>query len=791
MSIGTFLKLDIRGASHSEKMSFSLKGFPAGFRIDDAAISSFMERRAPGRDSLSTQRCEKDCVCLKSGVSPDGVTTGGVITGEIRNEDARPLDYGSERTVPRPGHADFGQWVETGRIPTGGGKNSGRLTAPLCAAGAICLQWLGERGVSVSSRIESIRGKKSEDEMISEILSARKDGDSVGGIVVCTVKGLPPGIGGALGEGLESALSSALFSIPAVKAVEFGEAFADSLSLRGSEANDAFTVKGGILATATNRQGGIMGGRTNGSDVVFRLAVRPTPTVFVEQPSVDLSSMRPVKLRMKGRHDPCVVIRALPVVEAAVALALADVLLASFSAHPRICLTLTGKTLKECLSQFKAEQYFTDIVELRADLLDEAEREKAYLFPKMLAKAVPWKVPAILTFRKACDGGAFTGSEKTRADFFRNVFFRHVKKGAAIFSYADLEDGFEDDCLVDLIRASGAKVIRSIHSFNGPVKNVKSALRRLSRSGDVAKIAFMPRSLSDVSSLFAALKNEESSSRVVCAMGPLGFSSRVLASSLGSLWTYASVGGLENIGHVTPRELVRDYNFRSVSRATSVFGVTGYPLNKTRSPEINNAAFSAEDFDAVMVPFPSRTAKEAVSFMKAMQMKAMAVTIPHKNSIMRFLDRVDGEARKIGAVNTVVCEGDKFVGYNTDCLGFSEALTEAFGDVSDMRVAVLGDGGAAQAVKAALKKMAVEYKVFHRVTPPAGYDLLINATPVDPIPDYEFSGDEKVFDLMYFPAVTPLISRAAKAGCKVSNGFSMLVAQARAQRRHYIDAEVV
>ncbi len=791
MSIGNFLNLDIRGASHARKMSFALKGFPAGFRINNERLASFMERRAPGRDKLSTQRKENDIVVFKSGVSIDGVTTGGEIIGEILNEDARPADYGVERTVPRPGHADFGQWVETGRIPTGGGKNSGRLTAPLCAAGALCLQYLLERGVSISACIESIRGKRTEGEMVAEIERAREKGDSVGGVVLCTVKGLPPGIGGALGDGLESALASSLFSIPAVKGVEFGEAFADSQTRRGSEANDAFSVKDGTVSTTTNRQGGIMGGRTNGSDIVFRLAVRPTPTVFVEQHSVDLSSMRPAKLVMKGRHDPCVVRRALPVVEAAAAFAIADVLIASSAAHPRICLTLTGRTLKECLRQFKEQQYFSDMVEVRADLLNETERERVSAFPRMLAKAVPWKVPAVLTFRKTCDGGAFAGSDKTRVDFFKKIFSQARDKKAVAFSYVDFEDGFGDDSLLDLARGAGAKVIRSVHSFEGPIKNVKSVLRNLARSGDVAKIAFMPRSLSDVSSLFSALKDEKPSSRVVCAMGPLGFPTRVLASSLGSLWTYASVEGLGEIGHVTPRELVRDYNFRSVTRASSIFGVTGWPLKKTRSPEINNAAFSAEDIDAVMIPFPSRTAKEALSFMKAMKMKGMAVTIPHKTSIMRLMDRISPMAREIGAVNTVVCEGNDFVGYNTDCTGFSEALKASFGDISKKKVAVLGDGGAAQAVKAALKKMGVGFEVFHRSTPPCGYDVLINATPVDPIPDYKFSGKELVYDLVYVPEMTPLISRAAKAGCKVENGFSMLVAQAREQRRHYMDAEVL
>ena len=252
---------------------------------------------------------------------------------------------------------------------------------------------------------------------------------------------------------------------------------------------------------------------------------------------------------------------------------------------------------------------------------------------------------------------------------------------------------------------------------------------------------------------------------------------------LGSLWTYASVGKLGAIGHVTPYELVRDFRFRSVSRSATLFGVTGWPLAKTRSPEINNAAFANEDEDAVMVPFPAKTAREAFAFMKAMGMKGMAVTIPHKREIMPLLDRIDSFAKKVGAVNTVVCENGKYVGYNTDVEGFADALAAFAGEVKGRRVAVLGDGGAAQAVKVALKTLGAKFRVFHRETPPQ-----VNATPVDPIPDYVFTGRELVYDLRYVPETTPLMARAAAAGCRVENGFSMLVSQARAQRRHYADS---
>ena len=801
------LKLDIRGASHALKMTFSIENFPAGVRVDAKKLAEFMERRAPGRDKLSTARREADEVVFTTGVK-DGVTTGAAIVGEIASHDMRPGDYGAERTIPRPGHADFGQWIEMGRIPTGGGKNSGRLTAPLCAAGALCLQYLAERGIYISAGVSSVRGKKHAHEMVDEIECAKKDGDSVGGTISCEVTGLPPGLGGALSDGLEGGISSAVFAIPGAKGVFFGDGCTaeQMCQMRGSEYNDAFAVvKNGLVGSST-RQGGIMGGRTYGMPVCFTVAMRPTPTVFVEQDSVDLATMKPAKLSMKGRHDPCIVRRAVPVVEAVTAFAVMDAILADEAAHPRICLTLTGKTLAEDLAQYESQRYFTDMVELRVDLLKKSERAKVAEFPKMLAKSSPWKVPIVLTFRKQCDGGAFKGKEAERVRFFEKILAKKIlsrRRGDAevCFGYVDFEEGFGGEKLLKLAHDAGVKVVRSLHKFDGPVKNLEAKLRELAKSGDVAKVAFMPRNLGDVAKVFAVARNlvgtpfqgvrgrlgEPSLPCLLIAMGAQGLATRALAGRLGAPWVYASVGGLdEGIGHVTPAELVRDYRFRSVTKDAALFGVTGWPLKKTRSPELHNAAFLNEDADALMIPFPAKTAKEAFAFMKAMGMRGMAVTIPHKFAIMPLLDKIDKFAQKVGAVNTVVCENGKYVGYNTDVEGFAEALSSFVGTLCGKSAALLGDGGAAQAVKVALKTLGVKFKVFHRATPPQGYDILVNATPVDPIPDYKFTGRELVYDLRYVPEVTPLMARAAKAGCRVENGFSMLRAQARGQQAHFL-----
>ena len=802
---GNFLSLRIGGASHAPSISFELSNFPQGFHIDGAALAAFMARRAPGRDDLSTARREADSVEFTAGVDRLDRTTGGRIAGRIANSDVRPADYGRERTIPRPGHADFPQWVEFGRIPTGGGANSGRLTAAVCAVGAICLQYLERRGVRVAAAVESIGGAKND--FADTIRAARDDGDSVGGTIRCEVTGLPPGLGGALFAGVETELAGALFAIPGVKGIEFGSGFA-AASSKGSENNDPFALENGEVRTDGNRHGGILGGRTSGMPVEFRLAMKPTPTIFKTQRSVDLAAMAPADCAMKGRHDPCIVLRALPVVEAVAAFVFADILLAAEARVPRICLTLTGKTIEEDVAQFAAERYFADVAELRVDHLLPAERMRAAEFPALV------HVPVVLTFRRRCDGGEFDGSEDERADFFRAI----LKPGCG-FAYVDLEDDFRIDDIAQAANAAGVKIIRSLHSFGGPVENVPKRCREMRGDSDeIPKIAFMPKSLSDVSRLFAETDGFVGIPHIICAMGPMGFASRVLASRTHSLLTYASSGALSSIGHVSPHELVKTYRFRTLTPETRLYGVTGFPLVFTRSPEINNAAFSAAAEDSVMVPFPSKTADEALGFMRAMGMRGLAVTYPHKQTVMPSLDSIAAAARAIGAVNTVVVEDGRLVGYNTDAPGFAAALTVFLGveDLHGRRVAVVGAGGAARAVAHALKTLGADACIFNRTPEKAkalgdefGFasaalgpdtaelfasyaDVVVQcASPggdpahFDPLAFHRFTGRECVYDLVYEPDVTPTLARAAAAGCRVENGFSMLCAQAREQRALY------
>ena len=323
---GECLRLEIFGQSHAESVGMTLEGVPAGARVDFDALLRFMQRRAPGRSEYATARREADVPEFTSGLR-DGVTDGKPITAVIRNTDVRPQDYDALRTVPRPGHADYSAWLRYGSIPTGGGEFSGRMTAPLCIAGGICLQLLENEGVSIRARVNEIGGAHDEKAMHDKIMQAKAEGDSVGGVIECVAEGVPAGLGGALFGGMEGRISAAVFGIPAVKGIEFGAGFA-SARLRGSENNDEFCINGGRIETRGNNCGGILGGITDGMPLVFRAAVKPTPSIAKPQRSVDLHTLEETTIEIHGRHDACIVPRAVPCVEAAAAIAIYDAWLA-------------------------------------------------------------------------------------------------------------------------------------------------------------------------------------------------------------------------------------------------------------------------------------------------------------------------------------------------------------------------------------------------------------------------------------------------------------------------------
>ena len=342
------LTVAIFGQSHAPAIGVTIDGLPAGLPVDLDALQQFLRRRAPGQNAWSTPRKEADAPEILCGLS-NGRTCGAPLTAIIRNTNTRSGDYDNLRDTPRPGHADYTAQMKFSGAQdvAGGGHFSGRLTAPLCIAGGICLQLLKTQGITIRARIVSVGAVTDDSPFLSpvgekafpavsdaaaaamqaEIAAARADGDSVGGMIECVVEGLPAGIGDPMFGGLENLISRAIFAIPAVKGIEFGAGFA-AARMRGSENNDPFRVENGVVVTETNHCGGILGGISDGMPIVFRAAFKPTPSIARQQRSVSLGQMENKTLVIQGRHDPCIVPRAVPCVEAAAAIAVLDAVMA-------------------------------------------------------------------------------------------------------------------------------------------------------------------------------------------------------------------------------------------------------------------------------------------------------------------------------------------------------------------------------------------------------------------------------------------------------------------------------
>ncbi len=347
---GNILKLSIFGQSHGTAIGMTMDGVPAGLPVDIDALQKFLNRRAPGQNSQSTTRKEVDIPEILAGIV-NGYTCGAPIAATIRNTNTRSGDYETLKDRPRPGHADYTAHIKYGGYQdvAGGGHFSGRLTAPLCVAGGLCKQWLERYGIQIAARISMIAGIADEpvlldrlhpdlsligtefpvinqeagDEMKAAIDDAKRDGDSVGGMIECFVTGLPAGLGDPMFDGMESRIAQIVYGIPAVKGLEFGSGFGGSYLL-GSQNNDAYSVIDGNIETLTNFSGGILGGITNGMPLIFQVGIKPTPSIAKPQQTVSLCANEPTMLQIQGRHDPCIVVRAVPVIEAAAAIAVFD-----------------------------------------------------------------------------------------------------------------------------------------------------------------------------------------------------------------------------------------------------------------------------------------------------------------------------------------------------------------------------------------------------------------------------------------------------------------------------------
>ena len=351
---GESLKLSIFGQSHGPAVGMTLDGIPAGLRVDFDKLQAFLNRRTPGQNDWSTPRKEDDKPEFLAGIV-DSYTCGAPIAAVIHNKNTHSGDYTNLKDTPRPGHADYTAQVKYGGFQdvAGGGHFSGRLTAPLCIAGGLCKQWLEEMGIQVAARILSIGGIRDDfqvnplepqldlihadfpvfnreigEKMRHRIAEVRAEGDSIGGIIECYITGLPAGLGEPMFGGVESRIAQIIYGIPAAKSCEFGAGHSVS-NLLGSQCNDAYTITDGKVRTRTNYAGGILGGITNGMPVIFQTAIKPTPSIAKPQQSISLMEHTEKELVVKGRHDPCIVPRAVPVVEAAAAIAIYDLILSN------------------------------------------------------------------------------------------------------------------------------------------------------------------------------------------------------------------------------------------------------------------------------------------------------------------------------------------------------------------------------------------------------------------------------------------------------------------------------
>lgn len=352
-TVGMIYKTTIFGSSHGPAVGCVVDGCPAGIAISTDRMQKQLDRRRPGSSDVSSPRKEKDNLVILSGVL-DGKATGASITGIVNNKDTDSKIYEIFRVVPRPGHADYTATMKYHGFHDhrGGGMFSGRMTIPLVISGSIAMQALESRGIRVAAhslRIGRVWAKSNppipdiervarKNEvgcadpsiaklMKAEILDAKREKDSVGGIIECIATGLPVGAGEPFFNSVESILSHLLFSIPAIKGIEFGAGF-QVAEMKGSENNDQFKIRNGKVVTETNNAGGVLGGITDGMPVILRVAVKPTPSIGKAQRSVNLKEMKETELEIVGRHDPCVVPRAVPVVESVVSIGLLDLMLA-------------------------------------------------------------------------------------------------------------------------------------------------------------------------------------------------------------------------------------------------------------------------------------------------------------------------------------------------------------------------------------------------------------------------------------------------------------------------------
>jgi 3-dehydroquinate dehydratase / shikimate dehydrogenase len=489
----------------------------------------------------------------------------------------------------------------------------------------------------------------------------------------------------------------------------------------------------------------------------------------------------------------------------------------------KICLCLTGKTIKQDVDLLSKYRKYADLAELRVDCLDAGERLYIRRFPELAG------IPVILTVRRDVDGGYFTGGEGARLKLLANGLAYANADSRFNFAYVDIEEDFNVPSLEEAARTFGTRIIRSCHDLEGTLTDIPAKMKSMKHAGDeIIKIAVAVKSTRDVLNVFNASGSFTNQDKILICMGHYGVYSRILAEKFGSFLTYSSALSESVIpgapGQLDVKELSELYHFRRITKKTKVYGVLGTPLKSSVSPWFFNTIFNLEDADAVYAPFPATDVNDFMELAKEIDIQGLSVTVPYKETVLPYLGQKSAIVQSIGACNTLYRKDDIWVGDNTDYAGFSSSLLNFLDkkNLKHLKVTILGAGGVARAVAAEVFNMGGKALILNRTANKAREiaelykfhwggldnnganliskynDIIIQTTSVgmegynesDPAEFYTFTGKEAVMDLIYTPAQTPFLKRAAAAGCRTLNGYDMVIRQACFQYVNFFGREI-
>jgi 3-dehydroquinate dehydratase/shikimate dehydrogenase len=487
------------------------------------------------------------------------------------------------------------------------------------------------------------------------------------------------------------------------------------------------------------------------------------------------------------------------------------------------CLCLTAKTIKRNLEILDKYRKFANIAELRVDCLDDDEQLLIRRFPELAG------LPVILTIRRDIDGGYYKGGEGARVRLFAQGLAYANADSRLNFAYVDIEEDFDVPSLEEAARTFGTRIIRSYHNLNGIIDNIPEKIKSLQRAGDeIVKIAVTVNSTGDILQMFHASMACANIEKILVCMGQYGVCSRILAEKFGSFLSYSSaLSESETIGaegQLDIQELAELYRYSKISKKTKVYGIIGYPLKNSISPWLFNTVFGLENTDAVYVPFHIKSIDNFFELAKELDVQGLSVTVPYKETVLDELSKCTDEVQAIGACNTMSLTSDGWFGENTDCRGFSDSLL-AFLEMKNLRrqkITIIGAGGIARAVAAEVfrlggkalilnrtdhkaKNIASKYKFRWGGLDAQGLEIMTKYSNIiiqtssagmeeneniDPLEAYAFTGKETVMDIIYRPAQTLFLKRAAAAGCRTSNGYDMVIRQACLQFSSYMKREI-